>query len=119
MGHSHSEPHVTPLKVYFGIFGSLICLTFVTVGVSYLGLPPSLSIIVAMAAATVKATLVSLWFMHMLHDTKFNISLFLASIWFIGIFFVFTTLDMASRDKVLKSSDTFEYRKDYAAEVAK
>lgn len=110
MGHSHSEPHVSPLSLYFTVFSSLIVLTFVTVGVSELGLPPTLSIIVAMAVALVKATLVATWFMHLIHDTKLNISLFLASIWFMSIFFIFTTFDMASRGNVMKMSDTFEFR---------
>ena len=35
MGNSH-EHHVTPLSTYFTVFGSLIVLTFVTVGVSEL-----------------------------------------------------------------------------------
>ena len=109
MGNSH-EHHVTPLSTYFTVFGSLIVLTFVTVGVSELGLPATLSIIVAMAVALVKATLVSTWFMHLIHDTKLNIALFLASLWFMSIFFIFTTFDMASRGNVMKMSDTFEFR---------
>jgi len=114
MGHSHSEHHVTPLSTYFTVFGSLIVLTFVTVGVSELGLPSTLSIIVAMAVALVKATLVATWFMHLIHDTKLNISLFLASLWFMSIFFIFTTFDMASRSNVMKMSGTFEFRQDRA-----
>jgi cytochrome c oxidase subunit IV len=110
MGHSHSEPHISPLSLYFTVFSCLIVLTFVTVGVSELGLPSTLSIIVAMAVALVKATLVATWFMHLIHDTKLNLSLFLASLWFMGIFFIFTTFDMASRGNVMKMSDSFEFR---------
>lgn len=119
MGHSHSEPHVSPLSVYLTVFSTLIVLTFVTVGVSYLGLPPVLSIIIAMAVATVKATLVATWFMHLIHDTKLNIALFLASIWFMSIFYVFTTFDMASRGNVMKMSDTFEFRQQLANQYVK
>ncbi len=115
MGHSHSEPHISPLSLYFKVFGSLIVLTFVTVGVSYLGMPATPSIIVAMAVASVKASLVAAWFMHLLHDTKFNIGLFLASIWFIGAFFCFTSIDLMSRDRIMKSGGNFEFRKENAA----
>jgi cytochrome c oxidase subunit 4 len=111
MGHSHSEPHVTPLSVYYGVFGTLIVLTFVTVGVSYLGLPSTLSVIVAMGVASVKAFFVANWFMHLNHDSKFNVYLFLISLWFIGVFFIFTTFDLASRDSIMKHSGTFEARK--------
>ena len=117
MGNSHSEPHVTPLSVYYAVFGSLIVLTFVTVGVSHLGLPPTLSIIVAMAVASLKATLVGTWFMHLIHDTKFNTLLFLASFWFLAVFFSFTFFDLSSRDRVMKSSGTFELRKEKAEEI--
>jgi cytochrome c oxidase subunit 4 len=115
--HDHAEHHVTPLPVYFGVFGALLVLTVVTVGVSYLGLPPTLSIIVAMAVASVKAFLVAAWFMHLAHDTKFNILFFLASLWFIGVFFVFTTSDLASRDRVMKTQDSFQYRLDRAEKI--
>jgi len=94
------------------VFSALVCLTFVTVGVSYLGLPPTLSITVAMMVASVKATLVGAWFMHLAYDTKFNLLMFLASFWFIGVFFVFTGFDLMSRDRVMKSSDSFQFRKD-------
>ena len=117
MGHSHSEPHVSPLSVYYTVFGSLVVLTFVTVGVSHLGLPPTLSIIVAMSVALVKATLVGAWFMHLLHDTKFNVLIFLAAFWFIAVFFIFTGYDLMSRDRIMKSSDSFEYRKEKAEDV--
>lgn len=112
MGHSHSEPHVSPLSIYMKVFGSLVVLTFVTVGISYLGMPATPSIIVAMAVACVKASLVSAWFMHLLHDTKFNIMLFLASFWFIAAFFTFTSLDIMFRDRVIKEQGNFEFRKE-------
>ena len=110
MGESFTKPHVSPLPVYYTVFGTLIVMTFVTVAVSYLGLPPTLSIIVAMSVAGFKATLVATWFMHLIHDTKLNIALFFASLWFMSIFFIFTTFDMSSRGNVMKSSNTFEYR---------
>jgi caa(3)-type oxidase subunit IV len=116
--HDHAEHHVTPLKVYFGVYFVLLFLTAVTVGVSYLGLPPALSIIVAMLVASVKAFFVSAWFMHLAHDTKFNVLFFLASLWFIGVFFIFTTSDLASRGRVMKQVDTFEYRLDKASKAA-
>ena len=115
--HDHSEHHVTPLKVYFGVYFTLLILTIVTVGVSYLGLPPTLSIIVAMLVASVKAFFVAAWFMHLLHDTKFNVLLFVASLFFIGAFFVFTISDLASRDRVMKVQDSFHLRSEKAEKM--
>jgi cytochrome c oxidase subunit IV len=110
----HHGPHVSPLSTYLGIYFSLLFLTLVTVGVSYLGLPSSISIVVAMAVASVKAFLVCAWFMHLLYDSKLNIILFLSAFWFMGIFFVFTVSDLSYRDRVMKSSGTFEQREDAA-----
>jgi len=45
------------------IWGALIVLTFVTAGVAYLDLGP-FNTVVALAIATLKATLVILFFMH-------------------------------------------------------
>ena len=114
--HAHSGPHVSPLSLYFKVFGSLLFLTVVTVGVSYAGLPPTLSIIVAMAVASFKAFLVCTWFMHLAHDKAFNILFFLSAFWFIAIFFTFTMFDLGSRDRIMKASDSFEYRNERAAE---
>jgi cytochrome c oxidase subunit 4 len=99
-GHGHGEHHITPLPVYFAVYGALLVLTVVTVGVSYLGLPPLQSISVAMAVALVKASLVGAWFMHLKYDAKFNVFTFLAALWFMASFFVFTFFDLASRDMV-------------------
>lgn len=114
--HSHDEHHVMPLKTYLAVYFSLLFLTIVTVGVSYLGLPAIPSVILAMVVASIKATLVGAWFMHLLYDNKFNVIFFLASLWFIGVFFVFTSIDLTSRNKVMKKSGTFELRKELAEE---
>ena len=112
---SHEEHHgPTPLWMYMGVYFTLLFLTVVTVGVSYLGLPPTLSIITAMAVALVKAFFVATWFMHLAHDSKFNVLFFISSFWFIGAFFTFTMSDLSSRDRVMKASDSFELRKDKA-----
>lgn len=103
-----------PLKTYFIIYGALLVLTVVTVGVSVIGLPSTLSIVVAMAVATVKAVLVGTWFMHLKYDRKFNVFVFLASFWFMAIFFIFTMTDLSSRGDILAVTGNFEQRMDEA-----
>jgi len=110
------ENHVTPISTYLIVFGALLVLTVVTVGVSHLGLPPKLSLFVAMSVASVKATLVVLWFMHLKYDTSFNKFIFVATFWFGGSFFLFTFIDLTSRGDILKIADTLELREDIAAE---
>jgi cytochrome c oxidase subunit IV len=58
---SHHEEHETP---YGLIFGALIVLTVVTVGVAYIDMG-NFNIVVAMLVASVKATLVAVFFMHL------------------------------------------------------
>ncbi len=53
------------VRGYIGIFGALLALTVVTVGVSYLQLPTAPTVALGLAIATAKATLVVLFFMHL------------------------------------------------------
>ena len=123
--HSHADhhgPHISPLSLYMKVYGALLVLTVVTVGVSYLDrigihLPSTLSIIVAMIVASVKAFFVCYWFMHLSHDTPFNKLFFIAAIWFIGVFFIFTIFDLSSRDRIMKDSSTFQLRDQRAEQV--
>jgi len=58
------------VKTYFMVFGTLMVLTIVTVGVSYLHLPVHEAILVALFIATIKGSLVALFFMHLNHERK-------------------------------------------------
>jgi cytochrome c oxidase subunit 4 len=58
------------VKTYFMVFGALMVLTIVTVGVSYLHLPTHQAIIVALLIATIKGSMVALFFMHLNHERK-------------------------------------------------
>ena len=53
------------VRGYLMVFGALLVLTLVTVGVSYLELPEVETVVLALAIATVKASLVALFFMHL------------------------------------------------------
>ena len=63
----HIKQHV---RVYVMVFSALAVLTVVTVAISYLDLPTSYAIGVAMVVATVKASLVALFFMHLVSEEK-------------------------------------------------
>lgn len=93
--HGHT-PHVLPLWVYLGVFGALMVLTIITVVVAQFDFG-AMNMVVAMAVATTKATLVALIFMHLLFDDKFNLIAFLGTFIFVGLFFTFTFLDTTSR----------------------
>jgi cytochrome c oxidase subunit IV len=102
-GHDHDDGavhvHISSVRFYIGIFLALVCLTILTVKVSYYDFG-SANIIIAMAIATTKASLVAVFFMHLAHDKKFNALTFLAAFVFLGVFIVFTYDDLGRRGEV-------------------
>jgi cytochrome c oxidase subunit IV len=58
------------LAKYYVVFVALLCLTAITVGVSYLRLNRPLAIAVALVIATVKAGMVAGVFMHLISEKK-------------------------------------------------
>ncbi len=65
-----SDDISTHVKTYFMVFGALMVLTVVTVGVAYLHLPVHQTIVIALLIATIKGSLVALFFMHLNHERK-------------------------------------------------
>ena len=68
--HSSAEEFKKHLGKYYVVFVALLCLTAVTVGVSYLKLNRPLAIAVALVIASVKAGLVAGVFMHLISEKK-------------------------------------------------
>ncbi len=98
---SNHEPapmhHVTGLPVYIVVFLSLIVLTGLTVFVSTLDLG-LLNTPIALAIAVCKATLVILFFMHVIHSTRLTWVVILASLLWLGVLFVLTFADYLTRN---------------------
>ncbi len=95
---THSEPHVhiASVRLYLGIFFGLVALTILTVVVSFVHLGP-LNLAVALVIASAKASLVVLFFMHLKDDSRFNALIFVGSLLFVGLFFVYTMNDTERR----------------------
>ncbi len=75
----HSAEEVKKhVRVYVAVFAALAVLTVVTVAVSYLELPTSTAIALALLIATVKGSLVALYFMHLISEQK-------AIVWLLGL----------------------------------
>ena len=89
-----AEPlaHVVDPRVLVAVFAALIALTAITVAVSYFDFG-AMNLFVAMSVATVKATLVALWFMHLRYDSPYYAFLFLVAVVFLGLFLSITMLD--------------------------
>jgi cytochrome c oxidase subunit IV len=94
---AHSADDVKKsVKTYFMIFGALMVLTIITVGVSYVHLPIAMAVLVALVVATIKGSLVAMYFMHLLHERKVIYwVLMLTVIFFVFLMFVplLTNLD--------------------------
>ena len=93
--HTHAS-HVTPLRVYLGVGAALIVLTAVTVAVSFVDLG-GWNAVVAVAIAALKASLVALFFMHLLYDRKIFLVIFLIGVIFLAILIAFTMFDVLRR----------------------
>ena len=77
------------VRTYVMVFGALMVLTVVTVGISYLHLPVHMAILVALVVATVKGSMVALYFMHLNHERKLiYYVLALTVVFFIFLMFV-------------------------------
>ena len=88
--------HVVPIKIYFGIFAALIALTFLTVFAAYRDLG-ELNVIVAVAIAVTKATLVVLFFMHVKYSDRLTWIVVISGFFFLAILLVLTLADYLAR----------------------
>jgi cytochrome c oxidase subunit 4 len=88
--------HVVPIKIYFAIFVTLIALTFLTVFAAYKDLG-ELNVIVAVAIAVTKATLVILFFMHVKYSDRLTWIVVIAGFVFLAILLVLTLADYLAR----------------------
>ncbi len=91
--------HVSSVRFLVGIFIALISLTVLTVAASYVDLG-SANTVVAVVIATLKASLVATFFMHLRHDKPFYTVIFLAAFVFLGIFLLYTFNDLTTRGDV-------------------
>ena len=91
-GHPHVG-HVMPMWLLFSVFGALMVLTGLTVGVTSVDFGYQANLIVALVIAAVKAVLVVLFFMHLLYDSPFNGLVLITSLVFVTLFIGFVLLD--------------------------
>ncbi|MGE3182295.1 MAG: cytochrome C oxidase subunit IV family protein [Phycisphaerae bacterium] len=102
--HGHGQGHVghiVPTPFMFAVLLGLLFLTFVTVAVSRVDLG-RMNIWIAMLVATVKASLVVLYFMHLRWDRPFNALVFISSLLFVALFIAFSAMDTGTyQDQIL------------------
>ena len=105
--HDAHEEH-TSLGTYFVIYLLLMVFLFLTVWVAYQPWDKwnlkALSVVVALAIATIKALLVVFYFMHVRHATRLTKIFVVSGFLWLGIMFVFTYSDYLSRSWLPNSS---------------
>jgi len=102
---SHDFAHPSPIPVLLAVFTALVFLTILTVGQASFDMG-SYDIAIVMGIATLKASLVMAFFMHMAHEKPLNVVIFLASFVFVGLFVAFTLGDSQG------TSDSFRPKMD-------
>lgn len=111
-GEEHEEwavhAHISDVKFLVGIFAALIVLTVFTVAISRVDLGAA-NTIVAVLVATVKASLVATFFMHLRHDKPFNALIFISAFVFLGVFLFFTLDDLSTRGRIDPSNGVSVY----------
>jgi cytochrome c oxidase subunit IV len=68
--HAAHESHEHPPVPYFLIAGTLFVLTLVTIAVSFVNLGKTGNVVLALAVATFKGSLVMTFFMHLKYERK-------------------------------------------------
>lgn len=88
--------HIVPAKMYWGIWAALMIGTLITVLASEVELH-AWNIVIALLIATIKGTLVVLFFMHLRYSPKLTMVVVIASVFWLGIMFALTMTDYLSR----------------------
>jgi cytochrome c oxidase subunit IV len=98
---AHSHP-ITGPKVYVKVLAALLVLTVITVAAAGIDFGPY-NTVIALIIATLKASLVALFFMHLRYD-KFDAVIFLGGVFFLAVFLIFTLFDINSRTTILPAN---------------
>ena len=94
--HFSPESHIMPVALYWGIWAALMVGTALTVLAASVELG-TFNIVVALLIASIKGTLVVLFFMHLKYSTKLTMVTVLAALFWLFIMFSLTLTDYLTR----------------------
>ena len=92
--HHHELAHVMPFSTLLGVFCALVLLTILTVAAAQISFG-AWEVWVSLGIATVKATLIAVYFMHLRYDKPFHTIVFVSSLLFVGLFLALTLMDLS------------------------
>lgn len=103
--HAHAADPKAETRVYIATLVALLILTGITVAAAGVQFGSSTAnIVIALTIATIKASIVSLYFMHLRHDKPVNAIIAVAGYVFLGLLLLFTFLDVGSRTDPLPTN---------------
>jgi len=94
--------HITPVRTYLVVFFTLIGLTALTTGVAFIDLG-AFNTVVALVIAFTKATLVVLFFMHVIHVNNVTKGFVIGGLVWLLILIALTMNDYATRGWMMNS----------------
>lgn len=97
-------PHVLPPSVLLRTAAALLVLTALTVALARVNLGAG-SVAVALGIATLKATLVALFFMHLKYEHRFHVVVLLGSVIFAVLFAAFVLFDTSQYQPDLRAHE--------------
>ncbi len=96
MSTHKAHTHEDGAGVYVKTLVALLILTAITVAASYADFGSG-NVVIALFIATIKASIVALFFMHLRHEKPVNSIIALAGFLFLGIFLMFCFMDQDTR----------------------
>jgi len=97
---AHAESY-RAVRTYALVLASLLALTVITVIAAGVNFGSAfVNVVVALAIASVKASLVALYFMHLRHDRPMSAVIFVTGLAMLAIFLMFCFLDTLTREHV-------------------
>lgn len=95
MSDKHTA-HIFEYKSLFYVLMALLVLTGITIGISFVDLG-NLNVWIALGIASLKGSLVLIFFMHMKYEGRVLVLSFMGTIFFLAIMISFTFWDVAFR----------------------
>ena len=94
---AHIEEHI---KVYLTVFGALAVLTILTVSASYLDVSTTEAIFMALTIATIKASLVAGYFMHLITEKQTIVWILILTFTFFLVLMFFPLITATDQTKI-------------------
>jgi cytochrome c oxidase subunit 4 len=94
--------HATSPAIYAKILGVLLALTVITVLAAGMNFD-TMNVVIALGIASIKGSLVALFFMHLRHDKPMSAIIFVSGLAMLAVFLMFCTIDTGTRNRIRPS----------------